>query len=598
MTRTTSSMKRISYREWNCTKALEEGSVVCFTNEDGLPLKVARHSSQKYWELVPTNILDKDETPILPPECAFAVLKDDAGRYGFRSLVAGGRLLQATKNKRDPPRVTNFNFGPWETWQLTSDALKNCAWKTDLPWNMSELRVQVLSILHELELKQRNEHRELRRALLQTEEKREEMEGHLKHAIQTCQKQMEFATQQTDDLQARLAESLATSECLSTEVMEYQEINKRAHGTIERLTKDRDMLEAKERDFRLRSEVLEQEMAQERIKSKEKMDRISAKLKSENKKLRKNMEVRLSEVEEENEGLRKALDSIASKISQFSAKNTPVSVKVKSVTNNNEEEETLLEAADSGPCSSIGKMSDNDNDSSVQSTNEDDEYTLDGADYPVDKTLEEESRHKHERVSSLLMSSMENEDSIRMQESIAKEDLQESPEIDPDQEQSYLPLMESPVQSNLINLDSPLYSTYSQKSVSTKLVDTEGVASSPKSEPSASMVFSISDTSLDQMQREEDHSSTSHVVETHVLQEDSFRADDDAEYGEEDSLAVVGKGKAAVNAREHKELSKISKTTKTAAGGKRVAPTMFSRGEEADYESEDWWNSFTMQTSI
>ena len=130
--RNAASVQRISYREWNCTKALEEGSLVCFTNQEGLPLKVVRHSSQKYWELVPTTILDKDErVPFLPPECAFAVLKDErTGRYGFRSLVAGGRLLQATKNKRDPPRVTNFNFGPWETWQLTNDALKNCAWKT------------------------------------------------------------------------------------------------------------------------------------------------------------------------------------------------------------------------------------------------------------------------------------------------------------------------------------------------------------------------------------------------------------------------------------------------------------------------------------
>ena len=460
---------------------------------------------------------------------------------------------------------------------------------------MSELRVQVLSILHELELKQKNEHRELRRALLQTEEKREEMEGHLKHAIQTCQKQMEFSSQQTDELQARLAESLATSECLSTEVMEYQEINKRAQSTIASLTKDRDMLETKERDFRLRSEVLEQELAQERIRNQEKIDKLSAKLTSENKKLRKKMEARLSEVEEENEGLRKALDSIASKISQFSAKNTPVSVKVKSAVNG--KEETALNsppetAADSGPCS-IGD-SENDNDS-VQSTSE---YMLDG-DYPMDKTLEEES---------MLMSSMENSDSMRFEKSSVKEE-------DP-QEQSYLPLMESPVQSNLINLDSPLFSGCSEKSVSTKLVDAEGVASSPKSEPSASMQLpsSFSDTSLDQMQEDfqskenfplpqtrsvgeetdvvqEEH--VSHPVKTHALEEESFAADG---YSEE-RLAAVGKGKAAVNISEHKELNRLSKTTKT-AGGKRVAPMMFDREEEADYESEDWWNSFTMQASI
>ena len=103
--------------------------------------------------------------------------------------------------------------------------------------------MQVLSMLHESELKQNNEYRELRRALLMTEEKREEMEGHLKHAIQTCQKQMEFASMQTDELQSRLAENLAKNECLSTEVLECQERMKQSQSTIARLSKDVGILE-------------------------------------------------------------------------------------------------------------------------------------------------------------------------------------------------------------------------------------------------------------------------------------------------------------------------------------------------------------------
>ena len=153
--------------------------------------------------------------------------------------------------------------------------------------------MQVLSMLHESELKQNNEYRELRRALLMTEEKREEMEGHLKHAIQTCQKQMEFASMQTDELQSRLAENLAKNECLSTEVLECQERMKQSQSTIARLSKDVGILETKEKDYRLRSEALEEELSQERVKSRDKVKKVTTKLTSENKKLKRNLEARL-----------------------------------------------------------------------------------------------------------------------------------------------------------------------------------------------------------------------------------------------------------------------------------------------------------------
>ena len=118
--------------------ALAEGNVVCFTNEDGLPLKVIKSTGgHKHWDLVPTNVLvnhQKKESQThahayLSPECVFTVLrKGDV--FGFRSWAAEGRLLQATRNNKEQPRITNYNFNAWESWRLVGNNLQNCAWKT------------------------------------------------------------------------------------------------------------------------------------------------------------------------------------------------------------------------------------------------------------------------------------------------------------------------------------------------------------------------------------------------------------------------------------------------------------------------------------
>ncbi len=124
---------RITVRDWSARvglpPALSEGSVVCFTNDDGLPLKVARaqNGGQDFWELVPTTA-----SPHLPQECVFTVVKR-GDLFGFRSWGAHGRLLQATKNSRrnnEPPRVSNYNFYSWESWRAVGNTLQNCAWKT------------------------------------------------------------------------------------------------------------------------------------------------------------------------------------------------------------------------------------------------------------------------------------------------------------------------------------------------------------------------------------------------------------------------------------------------------------------------------------
>jgi len=618
---------RITVRDWSARvglpPALSEGSVVCFTNDDGLPLKVARAQGQDYWELVPTTL-----SPHLQPECVFTVVKR-GDLFGFRSWGAQGRMLQDTKNSRrknEPPRVSNYNFFSWESWRAAGNALQNCAWKTDFPWNISELRVQVVSLLHESELKQRNEHRELRRALLMTEEKREEMEGHLKQAIQTCQKQMEFASQQTDELQSRLAENLARNECLSTEVLECQELNKQSQATIARLSRDLGVVETREIDASKRVASLESQLREEQLQAKAKVKKVTAKLTGENKKLRKQMESRLREVEEENEGLRKALDSIASKISQFSARNSPaVAAKVKPV-------EEMLEAALSSPCSVAD---------SVESS--DSVLLADPEDYAVDETLpgaiiaeepamaEAEEDAKHDVTEEF-------DDSIEIGA------LLEDPASVVDSE--------SPVKSDLIDLDSPLFSA---TNCVDSYIEAEDVGSSPKSEPSG-FTASVSGMNLLSVQDSLTCEEVSGPERSDVIfspgKEDEMACESQDQADEEDQAAAEetdGSEGVAVHPLQERELNipeeaaevagadipamkakakemgfegnGFAAARKTLGGGKRVTgfkpsemDEMFGETDmqgklplgrmshdlkvEADYESEDWWNSFTMESSL
>merc|ERR1739848_608761 len=271
---------------------------------------------------------------------------------------------------------------------------------------------------------------------------------------------------QTDELQSRLAENLAKNECLSTEVLECQERMKQSQSTIARLSKDVGILETKDKDYRLRSEALEEELSQERVKSRDKVKKVTTKLTSENKKLKRN-EARLKEMEQENEGLRKALDSIASKISKFSAKNTPV------------ESKTRPMDMEMGTPPLACELSA----SSLEDSDEIGDECILEDDYPVDETLPEESSLNPE---SSFTDSLARKNSVTEELSPAKvatNHLLESP-----------PIVESPVKSDLINLDSPIFSDTSEKSVS-KFIEAEEVRTSPKSMPSG-ISTSISDLNV------------------------------------------------------------------------------------------------------
>ncbi|QDZ18070.1 hypothetical protein HOP50_01g05740 [Chloropicon primus] len=582
--------QKISHREWNSkgvSGTLAEGSLVCFSNEEGLPLKVVKHPEGRYWELVPTHVnlmseSEEDPQHYLAPECVFTVLRKGERDYGFRSWAAEGRLLQATRNRREKPRVTNYNFHGWETWRLVGNTLQNLAWKTDLSaWNISEVRVQVLSMAIEREMKLKSEHREVRKALLLTEEKREEAEGQYKHAIQTCQKQMELAAQQTDELQARLAENLATNECLSTEVLEYQEINKRSHAAVARLERDVSTLETKERDGRRKCEALEDTLAEERAKAKERLRKQKEKSASENRKLKRQMEARLRELEEENEGLRKALDSIASKISQFSARNTPVAAA---------RPRAGSASAGSGE-GGFDSLSEGTNTPTL-SAEEDGlelnrEYPLED-DYPVDATLLTDGEDCPDSKIAL---------------------------IELDAEPTELTAREDP--SDL----KPEESAAEEERVVAQAIEGEGgkgeVGDTARESPSVQPSSTLESLGIENSESSdlfetsfEDEVQTTEVAKQAKTEVEMFKQQEPKPYHQESLYPVqfdAKKVKGGSGLQEARASAEMPFHKKTLGGGKRIsalppAAAMMGGDDGAEYEnkfeSEDWWNSFTMQSSL
>ena len=556
----------VQHREWNAKGVsgnLAEGTVVCFSNEEGLPLKVVRHPSGKFWELVPTSVClagcssEREDDPVhfLSPECVFTVCKKDERSFGFRSWAAEGRLLQQARNTREKPRVTNYNFGGWETWRLVGNALQNAAFKTDLSaWNVSECRVQVASMMTDRELRRKHEVREIRQALLMTEEKREEAEDQYKHALGTCQAQMEMAARQHDELRARLAENLATNECLSTEVLEHREIQKRSQATVRRLTQDTDSLKQRERTLRDRLEQLEETRSVERSRAKDKLRRQKEKYADERRKLRGEMTARIIELEEENEGLRKALDSIASKISQFSAKNSPAVAPRPA--HSAEEGEVVEEEGRTPVDGSVSSISLED-----FGAMDDEDFPSLEEDYPIDPTLASDEPEAEE---------------------IQDEEVEGLEEVDLGEAS---PEPQSTLQ--MLGLENS---------------ESSDIFAEESSAPADVDQAAAEEEVIEEVQEPEQEQ----VV---VAQEESPAAQVIVEEGlgalQQAGGPVKAKAMAAAEALG-KSVDLPYQNARTMGGGKRVSalpPSLVEgedRGEFGDnkFESEDWWNSFTMQASI
>eukprot|EP00216_Chloropicon_sp_CCMP2111_P001237 CAMPEP_0198241290 /NCGR_PEP_ID=MMETSP1446-20131203/6131_1 /TAXON_ID=1461542 ORGANISM="Unidentified sp, Strain CCMP2111" /NCGR_SAMPLE_ID=MMETSP1446 /ASSEMBLY_ACC=CAM_ASM_001112 /LENGTH=619 /DNA_ID=CAMNT_0043924101 /DNA_START=1 /DNA_END=1860 /DNA_ORIENTATION=+ len=610
----------------NRGKVPVEGSLVCFTTDEGLPLKAVKDEGLQVWELMPTSLDEDASQHYLAAECVFTVVKK-GNKYGFRSWGAEGRLLQDVRSKKENPRVANYNFGSWESWTLAENKLMNCAWKTELTWNIAEVRVQVLSLLHQSDIKQRSENRDLRKALIFTEEKYGEMEGHLKHAVQTCQKQMDFAAKQIDDMQAKLVESLAKNECLSTELLEYKEINKRLQATVARIGKDKENLENRTADLKLKSAGMEKQISQDRIKHKEKVKKITSELTAENRKLKASLESRIKELEEESQGLHGALDSIASKINRFSAKNSPVL------------------AADERPLYGENSAS-----SVVQSDSElSDSQSVTASVESNTKGQEEQEGGEFQAKARYMVSDMESDDSSIFEGE--KPLLDQSPRrvhSSPQSGRRQYANIASSEASDLINLQSPSFEH--KMKARNQDIDYEGLAKaraiiSDLSPESSCTAFTNSNREAAARKSNCD-SSTAQLKNTSIVQSTSescspgvdskhnagapelakpkmkerFSADTLTEIM--DSIPQIGRrslmGKKRIMAPnrgysddyadEIRSSSNASATTRAPASV-AMAPALgappksenkvpMQHDASVDYESEDWWNSFTMRKTV
>lgn len=93
----------------------------------------------------------------MPLACLFAVETRGGRYYGFRSLGAEGRLLQAVRGSSKPHRVANHNFGSWESWEMCpSHGLVNVAWAKALGWSITEMRAVPRTAFRDAEMAQVN----------------------------------------------------------------------------------------------------------------------------------------------------------------------------------------------------------------------------------------------------------------------------------------------------------------------------------------------------------------------------------------------------------------------------------------------------------
>eukprot|EP00898_Chlorokybus_atmophyticus_P005968 jgi/Chlat1/6372/Chrsp44S05754 len=246
---------------------LQEGALVCLIGkESGAPLaavKVGKEWQLHELESFPAPSADAAETAVfaaLPAMCTFTLMRKGRDGYGFRSPVAEGRVLQAVADRSVPHRITNYNFGAWETWQLRTDdtgahvGFVNCAFHH----KVLDVDVKPLSaiITAELSKAQRrskevavayaHSRTELKRAVAVAEAARERIVQLLQEKIaencslQKTLKDVQEREQQTRQWQHRV-EMLEAELKLADERMkaELKRVQKQKDSEIEKLEADR-----------------------------------------------------------------------------------------------------------------------------------------------------------------------------------------------------------------------------------------------------------------------------------------------------------------------------------------------------------------------
>ncbi|KAK3236367.1 hypothetical protein CYMTET_53489 [Cymbomonas tetramitiformis] len=211
------------------TVTYDEGALVTFCGKDGMMAVVPEG---KVWVLRPLSSLSsvKREAVVsqvrgVPSCCIFSVALQGED-VGFRSWGAEGRMLQAVRRQKGEHRVTNYNFGSWETWTPQDKKIQNVAWpKKELGYEVFE----VCSVLRtDILLEERQKLRDARlmgAAVRAAEEKAVEAERRLAQSLARVRRETDVSSSELfrrlemhEKEQERTASVLAAKDKLISEL--------------------------------------------------------------------------------------------------------------------------------------------------------------------------------------------------------------------------------------------------------------------------------------------------------------------------------------------------------------------------------------------
>mmetsp|Transcript_6402 Transcript_6402/g.39963 ORF Transcript_6402/g.39963 Transcript_6402/m.39963 type:complete len:485 (+) Transcript_6402:3622-5076(+) len=224
---------------------LEDGTLLSFWDEEGRPWACV--AAYKGWDLKPVTCARHKSPskmkffPELPPECVFAVVREGC-RVGFSSVVARGRMLQATKGEGSPHRVNNHNFGPWEEWTLDAswDRLANVRFREkELGFSIRLVSVGCTSLLRQHEKLLSREERSLREQLYCSSKEVETLQTRLQECETLLKQESIAASEKVKEMKDKLESSSAGQDKLSNDLTEAQAQLKKLELQVHELESER-----------------------------------------------------------------------------------------------------------------------------------------------------------------------------------------------------------------------------------------------------------------------------------------------------------------------------------------------------------------------
>lgn len=293
--------------------SLEDGTLVSFWDKGGRPWACV--AAYKGWDLKPVTC-ERHKSPRqmkffpeLPPECVFAIVKE-GNRLGFSSVVARGRMLQATKGEHSPHRVNNHNFGPWEEWVLdpSERRLFNARFREkDLGFSVRLVCTGCTSLLRQHEKLLSREERSLREQLYYASKEVESLQTRLKECETLLKEESIAASEKVKEMRDKLETSSAGQDKLSSDLKEANAKLEKLEIQVHQLTVEREAACSAANDAESEAHMLTSEM-----------ETIRLKYEAQYEALKNTSEAQLQVLESERSRLADALEAIAKNVENVS----------------------------------------------------------------------------------------------------------------------------------------------------------------------------------------------------------------------------------------------------------------------------------------